>query len=507
MKRTLLKAICLLALIPMISAKTNKHTSRETNLGIFQGFAELGNPKLKGSAVYYPDIQSYSVLSAGRNMWFDSDQAGYLWRKMTGDFILTARAEFMQKGGDPHKKFGCMVRNSLDSNAAHLNISIHGDGLVAIQFRKTNGGNTEEHRMGINGADIIQVEKKGDSYIFSVARFGELFISDTIQADFIDQAFYAGLFVCSHREETLEQVKFSNVRMVVPARDNLVQYREYIGSHLEVMEVETGNRSIVHSAKNSIQAPNWTVDGKSLIYNSDGLLYNFTLKSEKIKLINTGFATNNNNDHVLSFNGKMLGISHHSIADDSKSIIYILPAKGGNPVRITQKGPSYLHGWSPDMTKLIFTGERNGKYDIYSVDIKTGMETRLTEAEGLDDGSEYPPDGKFIYFNSNRTGTMQIWRMAPDGSNQEQLTFDGLNNWFPHISPDGKWIVFLSFPKEIPSGDHPFYQRVYLRMMPYPGGEPRVIAYLYGGQGTINVPSWSPDSKKIAFVSNSDALP
>jgi Tol biopolymer transport system component len=129
-------------------------------------------------------------------------------------------------------------------------------------------------------------------------------------------------------------------------------------------------------------------------------------------------------------------------------------------------------------------------------------EIRLTDAEGLDDGSEYTPDGKYIYFNSNRTGTMQIWRMNPDGSEQEQITSDGYNDWFPHVSPDGKWIVFLSYGKEVNSGDHPYYKQVYLRLMPADGGKPVVIAYLYGGQGTLNVPGWSPDSKKIACISN-----
>ena len=128
----------------------------------------------------------------------------------------------------------------------------------------------------------------------------------------------------------------------------------------------------------------------------------------------------------------------------------------------------------------------------------------MTDVPGLDDGSEYSPDGKYIYFNSNRSGTMKIWRMYPDGSHQEQITFDEYNDWFPHISPDGRWMVFLSFQKEVKSDDHPFYKHVYLRKLPVSGGKPEVIAYVYGGQGTINVPSWSPDSKKIAFISNSN---
>ena len=155
---------------------------------------------------------------------------------------------------------------------------------------------------------------------------------------------------------------------------------------------------------------------------------------------------------------------------------------------------------------LYTRGGRNNNYDIYKIPVKGGAEIRLTADTALDDGPEYSPDGKYIYFNSVRTGRMQLWRMKPDGSGQEQLTFDDYNNWFPHISPDGKWIVFLSFLNDINPNDHPFYRHVYLRLMPVNGGQPKVIAYLYGGQGSINTPSWSPDSKKIAFVSNSDKL-
>jgi Tol biopolymer transport system component len=255
-----------------------------------------------------------------------------------------------------------------------------------------------------------------------------------------------------------------------------------------------------------LQAPNWTRDGKALIYNHNGRLYRFDLARNSPVAIDTGFAVNNNNDHVLSFDGKMIGISNHSKKDDNKSIIYVLPVEGGNPGRITPRGPSYLHGWSPDGKFLIYTGQRNGEFDIYKTSIRGGDETRLTTAQGLDDGPEYSPDGKYIYFNSTRTGTMQIWRMKPDGSNQQQITNDDYNNWFPHISPNGQWICFLSFSRDVAPGDHPFYKRVYLRLMPIGGGQPKVVAYVYGGQGTINVPSWSPDSKRVAFVSNTDGI-
>jgi TolB protein len=180
--------------------------------------------------------------------------------------------------------------------------------------------------------------------------------------------------------------------------------------------------------------------------------------------------------------------------------------KGGEPKLITDSTPSYLHGWNPDNKELAYVAMRlsfGSSYNIYKKNINGGPELQLTfNKKSHVDGPEYTPDGKYIYYNADETGTMQIWRMKPDGGNKEQITFDEYNNWFPHISPDGKWLVILSFPPTVASSTHPFYKRVMLRLMPASGGAPKVIAYLYGGQGTINTNSWSPDSKQIAFVSN-----
>jgi Tol biopolymer transport system component len=198
----------------------------------------------------------------------------------------------------------------------------------------------------------------------------------------------------------------------------------------------------------------------------------------------------------------MLGISHQSPAHGGQSVVSTLPVKGGTPKLITPASPSYLHGWSPDGKFVVYTAGRNGQFNIFKIPSKGGDEIQLTHTKELNDGPEYSPDGRFIYFNSARTGKMQLWRMTPNGEHQEQITDDEFNNWFPHISPDGKQITFISFMKDVPAGDHPYYKHVYLRLMPIQGGKPKVIAYLYGGQGTINVPSWAPDSRRLAFVSN-----
>lgn len=475
---------------------------KQNPLGQFDNQIDIGRVDKPGSTSYDADKQEYTVEGSGTNMWLDHDEFHFVWKRMSGDFILRARAGFTSKGVDAHRKIGWIVRSSLDPKSPHANAAVHGDGLTSLQFRRTAGGTTEEARSSINGADVIQLERKGNTYIMSVARFGDSFVATQISDLALGDEVYAGLYVCSHNKDVVEKAVFRDVRIIVPVRDNFVPYKEYIGSNLEILDVDSGNRRILYRSPESLQAPNWTANGKALIYNSNGRLYHFDLATKMPAVIDTDFAARNNNDHVLSADGKMIGISHHSKEDGNKSIVYILPAQGGKPKRVTAKGPSYLHGWSPDSKFLIYTGERNGEFDIYKIPAEGGEEIRLTTAKELDDGSEFTPGGEYIYFNSDRTGTMQVWRMKPDGSGQEQITSDEYNNWFPHISPDGKWIMILSFSKEVKSSDHPFYKQVYLRLMPAGGGKPRVIAYVYGGQGTINVNSWSPDSKRVAFVSN-----
>lgn len=475
--------------------------SEQSGLGEFDSHCDVGRLERPGAVQYVSERQEYIVEGSGTNMWFDQDEFHFVWKRISGDFILRARARFIGKGVEPHRKLGWMVRNTLESNSAHANACVHGDGLTSLQFRRATDGQTEEVRSKAAAPDVIQLERRGNTYIMSTATFGEPFVTVQVSDLQLENEVHVGLYVCAHNPKVSEEAAFTNVRIVVPAAADFRPYRDYIGGRLEVMTVADGHRKVVYTDRTSIQAPNWTPDGKSLIYNKEGLLFNFNLAAGRPTVIDTGSANRNNNDHVISFDGRSLGISHHS-SDDNQSIIYTLPLGGGAPTRVTRLGPSYLHGWSPDGNELIYTGRRSGQYDIYRINRSEVKEIQLTNTPGLDDGSEYTPDGKYIYFNSNRTGTMQIWRMKPDGTEPEQITFDEYHNWFPHVSPDGRWIVFLSFPKEVDSADHPFYKHVYLRLIPAGGGKPKVVAYVYGGQGTINVPSWAPDSKSIAFVSN-----
>lgn len=280
------------------------------------------------------------------------------------------------------------------------------------------------------------------------------------------------------------------------------QMPENIESSLILLNIKTGKERIILKEKRHFEAPNWSPEGNFLIINSNGFLEKISTSGKKLGLINTGFATQCNNDHGISFDGKILIISHNdsTVADGFNSRIFVLPVNGGKPKLVTKNFPSYWHGISRDAKTLLYCAYRNDAWDIFSISINGGTETRLTTIDGLDDGPEYSADGKLIYFNSNRTGRMHLFEMNADGKEQKQLTFDEYDNWFPHPSPDGKWIAYLSYLED-QKGRHPFGKSVKIRLMNIKSKKVKDITpVFYGGQGTLNVNSWSPDSHWIAYV-------
>lgn len=289
----------------------------------------------------------------------------------------------------------------------------------------------------------------------------------------------------------------------------LAQSLDSIRSSLLTVEVPSGHIDTVFIAKRHFEAPNWSPDGRFFIVNSAGRLYRLAASGEKrLDEIPTGFATRINNDHGISPDGRQLVISHAAeehITDRAQSwlasSVYLLPITGSAaPVKVTTKAPSFWHGWSPDGKTLAYVGRRGDEWDIYTIPVGGGEERRLTTCRGLDDGPDYAPDGRFLYYNSACSGKMEIWRIRPDGTGAEQLTRDAYSNWFPHPSPDGRWVAYLAFLED--QGDrHPFGKQVKLRLMDVRDGSVRDLTpEFFGGQGTINVPSWSPDSRKVAFV-------
>jgi TolB protein len=502
------------SIIIMFCSILNIVSAQNSSVGIFQANSDIGNPKMIGSAIYNQPDQSYTLRGGGYNIWFERDEFHYLFNKIKGDFILTANFEFVGKGNNPHRKSGWMVRETTDEKSSHISATLHGSGLTVLQWRVSAGAAMRDPQDEIFAKDssfnVIQIERAGKNIIMRASHTGKpLELIGSHAMDNLPDEVLVGPFICSHDSNTVEEVKVWNLRIDRPVADNYDPgIFGYLGCRMETMTVSDGKRKIIFEKPGRFEAPNWMPDGKKLLFNMDGSLYKIPVEGGDPEKLNTDFADNNNNDHGISFNGKLLAISHHRKGlPGGGSTVYFLPVRGGVPKLITENTPSYFHGWAPNNKEVVYVAMRNGKavYNLYRNSINGGKEVALTDIKAGEhvDGCEYSPDGKYIYYNGNHTGSMQIWRIKPDGSGREQLTFDNYNNWFPHISPYGKWMVIISFPPDIDPNSHPSYKRVMLRILPASGGEPRVLAYLYGGQGTINVSSWSPDSKLIAFVSNS----
>lgn len=454
-------------------------------MGLFTASLDIGDVGAAGSASF--DGAAYTVAGSGYNMWFAEDAFHFLWTKVEGNLSLAADIAFVGAGADPHRKACLVIRQSLDADSVYADIAVHGDGLTSLQYRDAAGATTQEVQSNATAPSRVGIERRGkyvSATVDGAPSGGSVLLGLT-------EPFYLGLAVCSHLRDIAEEAVFSNVSIApVATGENLV-------STLETIVIASTDRRTVRVFDRHIEAPNWTADDQ-LVYNSDGRLYSIPAIGGETTPIDSAFADRCNNDHGLSPDGTSVAISDQS-QGDGKSIIYTLPIGGGTPTRITENSPSYWHGWSPDGSTIAFCGQRDGAFGIFTIPASGGTETRLTTAEGLDDGPEYSPDGKWIYFNSDRSGLMQIYKMRTDGSELQRVTEDGWGNWFPHPSPDGNWMAFLSYDAEV-SG-HPADKDVQLRLLDLRDGTFSTLAKLFGGQGTINVPSWSPDSTRLAFVS------
>lgn len=494
--------------------------SHAAELGQFEAQGDVGQPSHHGSASFDAANGAYLVTGGGANMWSTNDAFHFVWSRVSGDFALQAALQFVAPGGDPHRKACLMVRQALTPDSPYIDVAVHGNGLTSLQFRETSGGPTHEIQArppapAGQGADThatrIGLERQGEVFFMSLPEepsrvpaaasaqpgtAAQLHPSGAFMRLPLSGPLYVGLAVCAHNDAAHEEARFSGVQLT-RKEGTAAEPKPVLHCALEAVPIASGDRRVVFHTLQHLEAPNWSRDGQTLLFNCGGRIYRLPANGGQPELIDTGTATNCNNDHGLSPDGRLLAVSDQSRG--GRSMIYVLPSTGGEPRQITGLGPSYWHGWSPDGSTLAYCGQRDGEFDIYTIPVAGGPEKRLTTAKGLDDGPDYTADGKFIYFNSERTGSMQIWRMKPDGADQEQVTDDEFNNWFAHPSPDGQWLVFLSYEKGVTG--HPANQAVRLRLMPLAGGLIRELARFFGGQGTINVPSWSPDSRQVAFVS------
>jgi TolB protein len=489
-----------IAFLFLCVAAPGANLTKDQPPGDFEGSTSVGKIELPGSVDLDKATRAYRITGSGANIWGNSDAFHFAWRKASGDLDMTAEIQWVGAGQQAHRKAGWMVRQDLEADSPYADAVVHGDGLISLQYRRIRGGPTLEVKAPIKLPATIRFERTGHLFSLSVAPKGEAFRPAGSLTVTMPDPVLAGLVVCSHDATTRETAIFTEVTLKNEARSADPDKTRVRESTLETVAIETGLRAIVYRAREHFEAPNWSRDGRTFLFNRRGSIYSLPVEGGgKPVRLDTGTADRCNNDHGLSTDGKWLAVSHNE-PRSRQSLVYILPAAGGTPRQVTKTGPSYWHGWSPDGRTLAYCAQRDGEFDVYTIPTEGGTETRLTTAPGLDDGPDYTPDGKQIYFNSTRTGLMKIWRMNADGSNQEQVTDDPeYVDWFPHPSPDGKWLVFVSYDKSV--AGHPEDKDVVLRIMPLAGGKPRVLATLFGGQGTINVPSWSPDGKSLAFVS------
>jgi Tol biopolymer transport system component len=464
---------------------------------VFEGSGDIGVTPKAGSLEAGPPIR---LTGGGANVWGNADALFFAWKRITGDVTISADVSFVGAGVNAHRKAMLLLRQDLTPGALYADVALHGDGLTSLQYREAVDGSTKELRSTVAAPSRIQIERRGNQIRVGAAKPGAALVWTAPLTLALNGPIYAGIGMCSHDADVLETAVFSNVRFEQPLR-----YRSLI----TIYDFSTRATRTIHETDGVTEAPNWSRDGRYLLVNTGGDLYRLPVGGRTLEKIELGEGSYRcNNDHDLSRDGKRLAFSASS-PTSRQSQVYVADADGKNVKLLTPAAPSYFHGWSPSGKWLAFVGQRAGKFELFRVPAAGGPEERLTSKGAYDDGPEYSPDGKWIYFNSNRSGGWDLWRIpatggGPADSLAERITDDESEDWFPHISPNGKHMLFLSFPKGT-EGHNGKMPGMALRLLPQPAkkirtAKPETLITFFGGQGTINVNSWSPDSKQFAFV-------
>lgn len=490
--------------------------------GLFSSRCDVGKVDKPGSLSLDPSTGSYRVSGTGENLGLTNDSFQFVWKQLSaGHLTFAADARWLGPTSNPGREACLMIRQTLDPGSPYVGAVLRANGVACLQCRENTNDPTRLILSNIFTPARVRIERHADDVTFSAAGPGEKLrpAGGSFHLHFT-LPFYLGLAVCGHGTDSTEAVEFSNVELLIPPPASANRFK--VESTLEIIDVSSSDRRVVYQTSDHIEAPNWSRDGSYFLFNSADRIWKIPITGGKPHLVDTGRATHCGSNHGISPDGEWLAMNDYT-SDDAKSRIYVLPVTGGQPRLVTPDAPSYSvpespgvasspfrrlvipyshsywHGWSPDGKTIAYSAERSGEFDVYTISVQGGGEKRLTTAPGIDDGPDYSSDGRYIFFSSERTGLMQIWRMKTDGSEQTQITADEFNNWLPHPSPKGRWVVFLSYPRDVKG--LPENKDVMLRLMDPTGGRVRVLAKLLGGHGTIDVPSWSPDARQLAFVS------
>jgi TolB protein len=499
--RILSSALLLCASIGPLAAAEPRGT-----LGVFESQSDVGSVTPAGTASYDPATASYTITSAGANTWYHVDDFHFLWKKASGDWALSADVSFPPRSyahePNPHRKGLLMFRQTLDAGGIYADVAPHGSGLVALQYRRERGANSQDVELNIDAPRTVRLEKRGDSFTLLLSMKGEpLHQAGASVTLHLKEPFYVGLGAVSHDVNTTDTVVFSHVTLQrlapIPASAKLALY-----STLQTIQTEDQFRRsmMIRSVAGNMQSANWAPDGNSIYAYEDGRIENIpylTPEAGGTPLpIDTGGLIGCSGNFGLSPDGRSLAVSC-SETKDGPHQVYLLPAGGGGtPRKLTQGATaSYFHAWSPDSRIVAFTRGSAGKADLFTVPAAGGAEIRLTN-DTVNDGPDYSPDGKFIYFDSTRSGSSQIWRMQPDGSAAEQITDDDHVNSSPHVSRDGKSIAFLSQPAASGTGMGP----AAIRIMASGDGLIRTLVDFQGDRGSFSMYGWG-DTNHLAFVS------
>jgi hypothetical protein len=514
-------AAALIVVLTSTSWPATRAMRAAPTIGVFSDHGDVGTPSAigTGKATFDAATRTYTIAGGGENMWSRADHFHYVWTKMSRDLSLTADIAFVATSPasgepDPHRKACLVIRQTLDADSAYVDAAVHGNGMTSLQWREAKGDLSHDIETNIVGPTRVRVEKRG--------RYFSMWVGSN-EADMkpaggstpveLTGEFYVGLGVSAHNTGRIETATFSNVQ--VRALEPLsTGAPTSVVSTLQTFSLGSKDARVVHVSVGSdpIESPTWLPEAtNTLVFNKGGKLYRVRADLPRADLDRAGPRTPEmidlgpligvGHDHVLTKDGKTWAVSDSSQSADGRAgaLIFTIPAGGGTPARVTASGPSYVRSFSPDGSRIAYSGVREGNLDVFTIAAAGGAETRLTTSSAKDDGPEFSPDGQWIYFNSDRGGSQQVWRMRADGSAQEQITPDDYANWFPHVAPDGASIVFLSSAKN--ASDHLDNTDVVLRRMTLADRKIEVLTKLFGGKGSINVSSWSPTGQHLAFVS------